>query len=172
MVISGLGPKSNSLVGYPIRCSRGEPDAPSPRLLREGSPRIGMPTAARRWTAKEIQLLGTISDHELARRVRRIPNAVFCQRVALKIVPFRSPPKRRRLVRDRPWLPEEDKLVGTMREDHLAQRPGGNVKAVRYRRRRLGVPRAFAPLDTGAGCVAGRQTRPRDCPSPQRHSLQ
>jgi hypothetical protein len=109
------------------------------------SRRIALATAARRWTTREIRLLGTMSDHELARRLRRTPNAVYCQRMALKVAPLKSAPKRHRLTPRRAWLPEEDTLLGTMRDDHLAQRLGCKTKIVSYRRRKLGIVRAFAP---------------------------
>ncbi len=86
-----------------------------------------------------------MSDHELARRLRRTPNAVYCQRVALKIAPFKPVSKCRRLTPRRAWLPEEDKLLGTMRDDHLAQHLCCKSKVVSYRRRKLGIARAFAP---------------------------
>src|ERR1700734_1269684 len=38
--------------------------------MRE-SRRIALPTPPRRWTAREIRLLGTLSDRETARRLRR-----------------------------------------------------------------------------------------------------
>jgi len=104
---------------------------------------IALPTA-RPWTAHEARLLGTMSDHELARRLRRFHSAVYSQRRKLEIAPFKPRGKVHHYAQPRPWLPKEDKLLGTMRDDHLAQRLGRNVKTVRYRRIKLGIPRAVA----------------------------
>lgn len=146
MVIFGLWPKSSSLAGSPIPYWLRKLGAALPTLPKSADlGALALPTAARRWTSREIQLLGTMSDHELARRLRRTPNAVYCQRVALNVAPRKPVPKRRRLTPRRSWLPEEDKLLGTTRDDYLSQRLGCKPKVVSYRRRKLGIARAFAP---------------------------
>src|ERR1035437_1539119 len=59
--------------------------------MRE-SRRIKLPTPPRRWTAREIRLLGTMNDAELGRCLRRRDSSVRDQRIALKIPPFLARP--------------------------------------------------------------------------------
>src|ERR1035437_4869698 len=55
--------------------------------MRE-SRRIKLPTPPRRWTAREIRLLGTMNDAELGRRLRRHYYVVRKKRNAFKIPSF------------------------------------------------------------------------------------
>ena len=61
--------------------------------------RIRLPTGPRRWTARELRLLGTMNDHELGRRLLRRSDQVHEQRVALGIPSYLPAPK------CRPWQP-------------------------------------------------------------------
>jgi len=59
--------------------------------------RVRLPTPPRRWTAREINLLGRFNDRELARRLRRPKHQVRSQRIALHIPPLL--PRRSRAAR-------------------------------------------------------------------------
>src|SRR2546426_11019245 len=82
--------------------------------MRE-SRRIGLETGPRRWTAREIRLLGTKNDYELARRLRRPKHQINNQRRALKIPPFKPRPKFKY------WKASEVALLGTMPDTELAK---------------------------------------------------
>src|SRR5438034_648902 len=75
-------------------------------------------TAPRRWTAREIKLLGKMNDYELGRRLRRGHYEVRKQRRALKIPPFKSRSKWKY------WKPSEERLLGTMPDAELAKKLG------------------------------------------------
>jgi hypothetical protein len=79
-------------------------------------------------------LLGTMTDYELGRRLRR-PNAeVREQRLACRIAPFKPAPK------SRPWATWEIKLLGTMRDADLAAQLDRTVEAVKLCRAREKIP--------------------------------
>jgi hypothetical protein len=92
------------------------------------------------WTAREMALVGTMPDAELAMRIRRSLMAVQVRRGLLGI-PKPDPVHKK-------WRPAEDRLLGTTRDDQLARALGCHPKAVSYRRRKLGIPRFFAPFWT------------------------
>ena len=82
-------------------------DAPSRKSLPSACAwRIRLPTPPRRWTAREIKLLGRFTDAELSRRLRRTLGEVRMQRVLLKVPPLRARPEFRF------WKPSEFKLLG------------------------------------------------------------
>jgi hypothetical protein len=51
-------------------------------VARRESQRVKLITPPRRWTAREIRLLGTMSDREISRRLRRSYESVRWQRLA------------------------------------------------------------------------------------------
>jgi hypothetical protein len=61
--------------------------------------RIRLPTGPRRWTARELRLLGTMNDRELGRQLQRGGTQVRKKRVALGI-PSYLPARK-----CRPWQP-------------------------------------------------------------------
>ncbi len=101
--------------------------------MRE-SRRVALITPPRRWTAREIRLLGTMSDLETARRLRRSAGAVRNHRLLLKIPVFKS----RALTRA--WTRAEFRLLGTAIDREIARRLGCPVHVVRARRRPLQIP--------------------------------
>src|SRR5262249_24226505 len=107
--------------------------------MRE-SRRIGLPTAPRQWTAREIRLLGTMTDSELGRRFRRAKYQVRARRVAFRLPPFKQLPP------GRAWKAGELKLLGTWRDDELAGRLKRTTTSVELKRIRLGIP-AFARIN-------------------------
>lgn len=73
-------------------------------------------SASRPWSRREEELLGTTTDPEIARRLRRSIVAVYARRRSLDIpaIPIR-----------RPWTKREIKLLGTMPDSNLAARLEG-----------------------------------------------
>ena len=90
--------------------------------------RIRLPTPARRWTAREIKLLGTISDAEVTRRLRRKPSDVRRQRTSLKIPAFFQQQ------RGGYWKRAEIKLLGSLSDKDLAFQLGRSLRAVEAKR--------------------------------------
>ena len=94
---------------------------------------IGLVTGPRRWTARELRLLGTLPDHELGRRLRRPVWAVYEQRIALKIPPFRPRGKWRH------WKPFELVLLSKLPPAEAAQRLKRSLSSIRRQRYCLGM---------------------------------
>ncbi len=90
--------------------------------------RIALETGPRPWSMREIKLLGTMNDHELARRLRRAKHRVRSQRMDLHIPPFKPRAKWRY------WKPWERKLLGTMPDAELAQQLDRSFYSVEQRR--------------------------------------
>lgn len=95
---------------------------------------IGLATGRRRWTAREIRLLGAMNDYEVARRLRRPQHQVSHQRKALKIPPFKPRAKFRY------WKPSEIKRLGTLPDTDLAAKLGRTFTSVQVERIRRGIP--------------------------------
>jgi hypothetical protein len=89
----------------------------------------------RAWTKEEIELIGTMPDHDLARKLGRHPSTVVSKRLAMKI-PYRRP-------RYKWWKPEELKLLGQMPDAEVARRTGRPLKGVMLKRLKLGMPSPF-----------------------------
>ena len=87
----------------------------------------------RDWTEKEISLLGTVSDRELARTTRRTLVAVKSKRRALDI-PTLDP-------KQRDWTKKEDTFLGKHSDRQVARRLGRTSSSVQHRRQRLGIPK-------------------------------
>ena len=86
----------------------------------------------RRWTAREIRLLGTAPDPEIALRLGRTLWAVMLRRGRLHI---QNPAPKFRW-----WTPAEDRLLGTMPDEELARRLNRTVQAVARERKLLRIP--------------------------------
>jgi hypothetical protein len=98
--------------------------------------RIPMRNPAHRyWTRKEIALLGTMPDHDLARRLQRHPSSVVSKRLALGV--------RYRCPRYRWWKPGELKLLGGRPDADIARLTSRSVRAIRLKRMKLGIPNRF-----------------------------
>jgi hypothetical protein len=88
-----------------------------------------------RWTPKQLALLGTMPDDEVAKRVRRTSNAVRVMRGRLGIAPFG----------DRHWTSEQLALLGMASDKEIASRIGRTPIAVtvkRYKRKIYRTDRA------------------------------
>jgi hypothetical protein len=119
------------------------------KQLRTGFPVDASP---RPWSAEEIALLGTLHDGALARQLGRTLYSVAAKRRALRIPPALTPRqqkptriwrnRRGKLVRVavRPWTPQEDRLLGTLRDRALAVKLGRTLAGVKTRRKSLGIP--------------------------------
>src|SRR5439155_18216953 len=94
--------------------------------------RIALPTGPRRWTAREIKLIGTMSDAELGRRLRRLRESVRSMRRALHIRAFK-PLKIKR------WTLPEIRLLGVLPDREIARRLKRSVMSVRHKRRHLNI---------------------------------
>jgi hypothetical protein len=66
------------------------------------------------WTPKELKLLGTAPDHEIAARLGLSRLAVLKARLRNGVAPF--------IARSRKWSAAEKRLLGTMPDGHLAKR--------------------------------------------------
>ena len=97
------------------------------------------PNGSRPWTADELALLGTMTDHALASRLSRTVNAVRITRLRRGIAPHPD----QRTWRDapgagRPWTKADDAIVRRLDPGAAAQRLGRIVTAVYNRRWQIG----------------------------------
>lgn len=91
----------------------------------------------RPWTSRELPLLGTRSDAEVARLTRRTFGTVWQKRRALGIA--------QPTLRFRRWTSAEDALVGTAADAEIARRLGRTKMAVQVRRAVLEQRQARRP---------------------------
>ena len=89
------------------------------------------PADHRPWTAAEEELLGTLPDERLARRLKRSAETVRTRR-AHKGIPVFNPKKHW-------WTAEDDKLLGLRPDAQVAMLLGIGVGAVRHRRNQLRI---------------------------------
>ena len=87
----------------------------------------------RKWTKRELRLLGTRPDREVAALLKRTYETVQVKRHALGIASYRARNKFR-------WTPGKDRLLGTLADHTLGERFGCGRKAVGMRRRALKIP--------------------------------
>jgi hypothetical protein len=97
------------------------------------------------WTEREKRLLGTLPDHEVARRIGRTPNAVRIKREQMVLPNPES----------RAWTADELALLGTETDAKVAERIGGTRGAVAQKRFALGMP----PAHNGVRCQTFPGTR-------------
>ena len=83
------------------------------------------------WTSEEDDLLGTMPDKKLARRLKRSYDAVAARRLNKGIPPCN--PKRKS------WQPEDDRVLGTRPDDQIALLLRRTVASIKNRRRKLGI---------------------------------
>jgi hypothetical protein len=89
----------------------------------------------RLWTEKEDSVLGTATDAEIAKKIRRTLGAVRARRATLGIPSLGA-------FYPRPWTPQEEALLGTMPDRLLAKKLKRKTTAVEYRREIKKIPRA------------------------------
>src|SRR5437667_12600786 len=87
------------------------------------------------FTPDEIELLGTLPDHELAHRFGCPPSSVQHKRLHLK--------KKYINPRYRWWPPEETRLLGTKPDAEIAALVGRPIQAVKLQRHKLGISNFF-----------------------------
>ena len=91
---------------------------------------------SKRWKNADYKLLGTMSDADAARRLKRTWTAVQARRIILGIPKFKA--------QFHPWTDKEEALLGAMSDHDLAARLGISIAAVAHRRWRKGIPVHFA----------------------------
>ena len=96
----------------------------------------------RPWTAKELRLLGTMPDDELAARIGRTERAVRVMRLRHGIPVAKDRRRREHHVGGRTWTDSELALLGTVPDSELAARIGRTQGAIEVMRARLGVTTA------------------------------
>src|SRR5258708_31060292 len=79
-------------------------------------------------------MLGTMSDHDLARKLKRSHGAVRHHRIRRGIRAFGH-------TIQHGWTRAEEKLLGRLSDHELAKRLGVSHAAVQVRRCRLGIPK-------------------------------
>ena len=91
------------------------------------------------WTADKIALLGTNTDEEIAKLIGASIYRVRQKRKALGITAARfcGVPHPRN---NRPWEPDEDKMLGTDFDEVIAEKIDRSAIAVGLRRRAFGIP--------------------------------
>jgi hypothetical protein len=106
--------------------------------LEEWSASSARSGIVRKWTAAEKQLLGTMPDGELARKLGRRYQSVARMRNLLGR-------PRVRPAHHRGWKAWEDQLVGVLPDREVARRTGRSLGAVMVRRRSKGLapPQVF-----------------------------
>jgi hypothetical protein len=87
------------------------------------------------WTKKEIALLGTMRDHELARLLGRHPSSVATKRQTLGVRYLRP--------RYRPWTANELKMLGRRPDAEIVRLTLRTTLAVRTMRSKLRIPNRF-----------------------------
>src|SRR5437867_11729642 len=95
---------------------------------------INVNTGPRRWTARELKLLGTMADRDIGQLLRRSRWSVNRQRRLLKIPAFKPKAKFKY------WSPEEIRLLGTMPDEELAVKLNRTVDSIKGERFALGIP--------------------------------
>lgn len=86
------------------------------------------------WRPAHLALLGKVSDHEAARRLRISLTTVRLKRVELGIQPFQERPETFE------WTPEQIAKLGTVRDTDLAEEMGVTISVVWKKRTQLGIP--------------------------------
>lgn len=104
---------------------------PTPALIRSLEKRGFFERA---WTQRELKLLGTMPDSDVAQRTGRTAQAVASRRATLGI-PNPAP-------QTRPWTSADHKLLGKFPDDEVARRTGRTAAAVEARRETYKIPRA------------------------------
>jgi hypothetical protein len=108
------------------RCSPTESGAPRKSRIKNGSKRQ---QAARRGSAEELALLGTLPDEEVAAKIGKMPSAVRQKRKEMGIA---NPAANC-------WAAEEIALLGKLPDEAVAARIGRSRTPVTQKRCQLGI---------------------------------
>ena len=92
---------------------------------------LDIPIYSRQWDLEDIKLMGTMSDHNLAKLLHLSQPTVRLKRIDLGIHIFDKKYK---------WRKSEMALIGKMPYQHLADKLGIKLAHVRYSRELLGIP--------------------------------
>ena len=95
--------------------------------------RIAVSLAGRRWTNRETQLLGTLSDRQVAQSIGREAKSVAQRRRQPGIAQHDGSTQRA-------WTQAEERQLGTMSDRDLARRLGRGLSAVANRRLNKRIP--------------------------------
>jgi hypothetical protein len=109
--------------------------------MRLGLPAVHNHVAGKPWSHREVRLLGTVPDQELAKRLGRSPSAVVCARLR-----FGRPKPPGQRPRGKPWTQRELNLLGTEPDAKLARRFGRTIHAVKRKRSLLSVNAAVVSI--------------------------
>jgi hypothetical protein len=88
----------------------------------------------KRWTAREVKLLGTKPDRVMAEQLGRTIWSVRTRRRKLGVARYIDVDEYRR------WTAEEDGLLGTRPDKEVARQLARSLQAVHTRRFVLGIP--------------------------------
>jgi len=99
-------------VGCALRRNRGTADQVRKQRIRLGVPAL-RPQNIKKWTRPEENVLGTLADRKIARRLGRSDGGVRAHRLTLGL-------HKCHLI-SRMWLPEEEKLLGTAEDKEIAR---------------------------------------------------
>jgi len=99
---------------------------------------------SRPWTKRELRLLGTRPDSEVAAMIGRKTVTVQVRRGKLGIQSFRGRNKFR-------WTPARDRLLGTRPDQELVKILGASHPVIKLRRQELGIPASVRPVGVGRG---------------------
>ena len=122
------------------RTRRGIPAYRRPaRSKRKASGRSTRRKRPRRWTKKEIALLGTLTDVAVARKLGISSQLIYTKRRELGI------PARPRKSPVRTWTGEEIALLGTVPGVAVAEKLGVTRTEIFRKRKELGIPLGQAP---------------------------
>ena len=126
----------NQLGKRPDQALADEFGVPVERVRRERMLRghVG-PGGPSGWTARDLALLGTASDAEIAKRVGFTPTSVEHQRKRKGIAPYGSTTDQRR----HRWTKRQIGWLGNLTDREIAERIGVTIGAVAWKRRLLGV---------------------------------
>jgi hypothetical protein len=96
----------------------------------------------RPWTTKELGLLGTMTDDDLATEIGRTERAVRVMRLRQGIPVAKDRRRREHHTGSRTWTDSELALLGTVPDSELAARIGRTQGAIEVMRARRGIPTA------------------------------
>lgn len=88
------------------------------------------------WNVRELSLLGTCPDRDVAQTLGISPQTVWMKRRELGIPPYGEPP------RTVLWTAEELALLGKVADKRIAEQKGVHAVTVAKKREELGIPRA------------------------------
>lgn len=119
--------------------------------------------AGRRWTEEELALLGTASDDEVARRLRRTVGAIKNARLKFRIAALRP----------NGWTDQEISLLGTGTDSQIGIAIGRSAAAVAKKRMSMRIPPVLVIIccDCGGRFYRSKSGRDQRCIVCRRHHV-